>query len=241
MTVIETVTSPAGEQIDVVDVETTILWGTAAPLIQALWNDGPFTSNNGEASRPWWEAARRRGYRSNMSALSSAFKRGMGAFVHREINGKRCYEIRLVAIPKVWFDGRLDDEKHIPLTMTERASHREVVCPLCAKQIGMNNLHRHLLGPHRQTKADASRLARMARAIAANEPDTVRASSALPALIDDEATVEPERLLNDIPAIDLMTGMLSALRRDGNVPIDALPTLQEWLASTERVLAALDG
>jgi len=237
MTVIETVTSPAGEQIDVVDAEPGILWGPVGPMMQALWNDGAFSSSSGTASRPWWEAARRRGYSAKMSALTSAFKRGLDEFVHREIFGKRCFEVRLVAVPKVWFDGRLDDEKHIPLTTAERNRARQVTCPSCGRSLGLNNLHRHLTQRHQHPKADASRLVRMASAIAATE--SVKASSALPAIIEDGASVEPEPLLNDISAMNLMTGMLAALRRDGKVPIDALPTLQEWLASTEHVLVEL--
>jgi hypothetical protein len=237
MTVIETVTSPGGDLVDVVDDEPKALWGSVGPIVRALWNDGPYRDDKGEATRPLFEAARRRGRKAvNMSGINGLFNKSLGGFVEREVNGKRCYEIRLARVPKLWLDGRLDEHERIPLTVKERGAYRQVDCPLCPASMQSQNLHRHLTQVHHHDYQDSSRLVQLARQGAIDHQAPRR--NALPAVIQpDEA--EPESVLNDIPAIDLMTGMLSAVRRDKMVPIRALPTLQEWLAQTERVLVEL--
>lgn len=237
MTVIETVTSPAGDQVDVVDDDPTVLWGPASPIVKALWNDGPSRNTSGEAARPVFEAARRRGYKAiNLSAMNGLLNRSLAPYIERDISGHRTYLVRLARIPKVWLDGRLDERDRIPLTRQERDGHRSVVCPLCEHTMGVNNLHRHLTGTHHQHKTDASRLVQLARQGAIDETPK---RNVLPAVVEVDGDIEPESVLNDIPAIDLMTGMLAAVRRDQKVPIRALPTLQEWLATTERVLSEL--
>lgn len=176
-----TVTSPAGESMELVDEPASVQWKSTGPLVMALWFEGAIVDRAGRCTSMLHERARRYGYLSQPSAVNHQLHHGaLGRFIGRETNGsKRTYSVRLSRLPAEWH----------PLLLTSPRAPRK---------------------------------------------------AALPAVLNGDVAPEPEPVMNDIPAIDLMTGMLMAVRRDEHVPIRALPVLQEWLAQTERVLVELD-
>ena len=122
-----TVQSPAGETIEIVSDEdwqaltgstrqTITLWQPRRPILGALWTHGEFTDRTGQASKRLIEFARQYGYAAGTnrdipsSALSGMFRGAVfQPAVEREIRGKRCFSVKLVAMPEAWFK-RLDAE-----------------------------------------------------------------------------------------------------------------------------------
>jgi hypothetical protein len=251
MTVIETVTSSAGEQIDVVDVESPLTWAVG-PLVKALWNEGAIASSSGEASRLWFQAARRRGYSANVVALNSYFSRGLGAFIHREINGKRCYEIRLVRVRKQWIELGLDDELTTVSHSAKKkaypsdAVHKEIsrqptTCPTCTRTLTTGSLRQHLIEQHGYDSVDANATVGQIRdslRAALELRAAAQSSSALPAVIDEvpeptEPTTNGHEHDPRGTAVDLMMAMMGGVRPSLG------RALQSWLTQTERVLVEL--
>lgn len=247
MNVIETVTTAAGEQVDVVDADMDAMWSTIRPLVTALWDEGAFVDPSGLATRLWWEAACRRGYTSRPPAINHMFQAGLGFFVKRQITGKRCFEVKLVRISKVWLAAGLDDPRYRPAPMTveprsrgPKKRFRQVDCPLCGTRLGYNNLLRHLTQVHQQPRPVAKATAAQLSAAAMKAAEA--ASTALAVVSREHAdNGHVDQFDPRATAVDLMMAMVAGVRRDDVVPIRALPSLQDWLAQTERTLAEVVG
>jgi len=124
-----TVQSPAGETIEIVSdedwqaltalpIQTISLWQPRRPILGALWTHGEFTDSSGQASTRLLEYARTLGYETGATkrpgtqagALSGMLRGAVfQPAVEREIRGKRCFSVKLVAMPEAWFK-RLDAE-----------------------------------------------------------------------------------------------------------------------------------
>lgn len=130
------VKSPAGESVEIVNDEDWMTltgampqsmraWagsnGGKAATIRTLWEHGQFTDKSGRAARYAAEYLNSHGYTTDrpMPALniSAIFNTPVNApAVEREINGKRTYSIKLVAMPDIWYRKLLADIESKPYT-----------------------------------------------------------------------------------------------------------------------------
>lgn len=115
----QTVTSPAGEQIELLErSELHALLdrgpGTAfslmmrlddgrSAIVRDLWTNGP--AEDRKSGRATEALTKRLGLQNEARYLTPQLKGGaLGVGVHREVKGKRCYFIGLRAMPKEWFE-----------------------------------------------------------------------------------------------------------------------------------------
>jgi hypothetical protein len=107
-----TITSPAGDLIEVVDDADFMevfdtneidlrIWEPKRPIFAALWYEGAVVDRkSGLAARKLWERAGRYGYPSKASAIVSVMNSPMmRSCLEREVNVKRTYSIKLVRLP----------------------------------------------------------------------------------------------------------------------------------------------
>jgi hypothetical protein len=123
-----TVKSPAGESIELVDDEdwmeaTGAPWeglrqwkgGRKPEVIRALWEHGPFTDpKSGQATRKLMDYISSNYVVDDLSNKPGSLSTLMATPVnapafYRETNGKRTHSIRLAALPQVWYRKLLDD------------------------------------------------------------------------------------------------------------------------------------
>jgi len=110
-----TITSPAGETIEVVDDADFLelydlrqsdlnIWNPKRPLLQTLWTQGAIEDRaSGRATGILHERMRRLGYRAAQTGTASLLQsRAIMGCVDRELNGKRTYSIKLVRLPQTW-------------------------------------------------------------------------------------------------------------------------------------------
>jgi regulator of replication initiation timing len=117
-----TVKSPAGdvvtvfsddEWLELTDMPKKALTWTNSrnAILRSLWHHGPYRDKSGLASRKLINDMLALGYSTpeagafNSLTHSTVFQ----PVLHREINGKRCYLIQLVALPESWY-------AHLPST-----------------------------------------------------------------------------------------------------------------------------
>lgn len=108
--------SPGGQTVELLD-DTRKLMTTRATVLRALWHHGPIEDHGGLATETLHRAATANGYRGSSSALSQLLHDSPD-LVEREIRGKRCFRIELVALPASWVD-RLELEEPEPPTELE--------------------------------------------------------------------------------------------------------------------------
>ncbi len=119
-----TVTSPAGETIEIVPdadwLATTGVgemslrqWAGKREILGALWNHGPFVDPNGQSASTdlLKHAQKHYDYRGTHSGAVSQMLKGpvMLPAIDRDTNGKRTRSVRLVALPVKWYK-KLDSE-----------------------------------------------------------------------------------------------------------------------------------
>lgn len=117
-----TVTSPGGDDIQVLPdsafterAAISMMWASRLPVLAALWTHGEFTDEiSGRATRKVQEVATEFGYRGQPSALNAMVTHpSLARCITRRMNGKRCYSVKLVALPQTWLD-RLVDQFPVP-------------------------------------------------------------------------------------------------------------------------------
>lgn len=107
-----TITSPAGDLIEVVDDADFMevfdineidmrIWAPKRPIFAALWYEGAVVDHqSGRATHFLWERAVRHGYPSKESAVASVLNSPMmHGCLERDVNVKRTYSIKLVRLP----------------------------------------------------------------------------------------------------------------------------------------------
>jgi hypothetical protein len=112
-----TITSPAGETIEVVSDEDFMelydvnavdirIWNPKLPILKSLWLGGMIEDSiSGRATRMLWERARTHGYKAAMTGVASMLQQNaLKGCVDRENNGKRTYWYRLARLPQSWAD-----------------------------------------------------------------------------------------------------------------------------------------
>lgn len=90
----------------------TYKWDASrGPVLRALWEHGLFKDKSGLASAKLYAKARKYGYQGASSAMTMMLRggdsdhrsnNGLDVAVERVTQGKRTYEIRLVALPDTW-------------------------------------------------------------------------------------------------------------------------------------------
>ena len=108
------VNSPAGEPIRIIadeDWEQLVGHTVAKPyksklnLLRSLWHEGGVADPDGRATAVLHARALQYGYAGRPVAITGLFKDPLNtATVERRINGKRCYSIKLVALPEHWLE-----------------------------------------------------------------------------------------------------------------------------------------
>jgi regulator of replication initiation timing len=113
--IIKTAMTPAGDEIQIIpDADWLATTGDAPqalrqmssrlPVLGALWTHGPFKDDSGRATADFHRVAKQLGYKGGTSSINGIInKTTMVPAIERKLNGKRCYEIRLAALPDSWF------------------------------------------------------------------------------------------------------------------------------------------
>jgi hypothetical protein len=116
------VKSPTGAEIEIVSdddwaltagvgIRSLAMWARSKPLvIRELWEHGPVTDKSGRATAVLLERIREH-YPDTVYELSAGT--GVHALLsdatnaaafHRRVQGKRTYEIKLIALPEIWYE-----------------------------------------------------------------------------------------------------------------------------------------
>jgi len=114
-----------------------------------------------------------------------------------------------------------------------------IICAVdgCTSRLQRPSYARHLRHVHHLTAEAAYRVIKDHAA-----DEYARRSGALvPAVAEEEPAPEhePESVLTDLTAVEAATGILSAARRDGLVPVVMLRSVVDWIGHTQQVLDEL--
>ena len=117
MTTGQTITSPAGEVIEVIPDEEwadALGWTDARQLkgrdrprlavLGALWEHGAYEDRSGFAGTALYEDAKARGYEGHQTSLNGLMRKTLYLGLDREVHGKRTTRVRLTAVPQTWAD-----------------------------------------------------------------------------------------------------------------------------------------
>lgn len=123
----KTTTSPAGDTISILSDDewvkktgsesyrSIMQWnGSTKPyIVRALWEHGEFTNKSGQAIREMYEYIMQEYKPANVSAMnavSTLLKAPQNApAFERELNAKRTFSVKLVAMPESWHRKLMDD------------------------------------------------------------------------------------------------------------------------------------
>ena len=129
------VQSPAKEFVEIVDDDdwlstvenpnnaTLTLTKARRALLGALWCHGTFADSSGRALAPLHEFATSLGYVGSAGAANGVFgDPSMAVAVERSIKGKRTLSVKLVALPRKWYDALQTDYPAAPTLNGDHAT-----------------------------------------------------------------------------------------------------------------------